>query len=53
MTKQEAVEALKKCHTEDRMTDHIVADKILVNVLYGIGEDEVADEYLKVRKWYA
>lgn len=38
---------------DDTECDHIIADDIVIKALRMLGQDELADEYEKVHKWYS
>jgi hypothetical protein len=56
MSKEEAISMLKsiQVYTEDLTTeeDHMTADLILCDLLRSLDCGEVADEFVKVEKWY-
>lgn len=54
MTKEEAVEMLRKLQTnDDSEMAHIHADNVLCDLLTSLGYKEVVDEYGEIGKWYA
>lgn len=54
MTKEEAIEALRKCQARHDIEEaHIEADSVLTELLTDLGYGEVVDEWHKVDKWYA
>ena len=54
MTKEEAVEMLRKLRTnDDTEMAHIHADSVLCDLLTSLGYKEVVDEYEEISKWYA
>lgn len=38
---------------QDMEIDHIKADNILCNVLKALGQEELVNEFDKIKKWYA
>ena len=54
MTKEEAIEALR-IHANNPFLDeaHVLADRVLCNLLTELGYADVVDEWHKIEKWYA
>ena len=58
MTKQEAIARLKQLNKDGRLTEdveqaHMDADLVLCELLRSMDCCEVADEFVKVEKWYS
>ena len=54
MTKEEAIELLRfPANLEDPEAAHILADRILCDLLIALGYADVVDEWHKIEKWYA
>lgn len=53
MTPEQAQRQLIKCQEMDQELGHIEADRVLTKFLQWLGQNDVAEEYRKVRKWYA
>jgi hypothetical protein len=52
--KKDYADMLKnKCHTDDDEDNHILADKLLCELLKALGFDKVVAEYEKVNKYCA
>jgi hypothetical protein len=51
ITKEELLEELKKLQDgDDKETDHIEADKLLLRYIY---DKDITEEYTKIAKWYS
>lgn len=49
-----ALRSMRECaESDDTEVSHIIADRILVNVLRQMGMGALCDEWMKVGKWYA
>lgn len=54
MTKEEAIEELKKCQrSSDTEVAHSLADDVLCDLLESLGFGDVVEEYNKINKWFA
>ena len=58
MTKQEAIARLKQLNKDGRLTEdveqaHMDADLVLCELLRSMGCGDVADEFVKLEKWYS
>ena len=47
------LQALQRISGGDIENDHVVADKILCDLLTSLGYADVVAEYHKIEKWYA
>ncbi len=53
MTKEQAIEELKKTQSKDTETAHFEADIVLCKFLTGLGYGDVVEEWERGEKWYA
>lgn len=53
MTREQALERLRECHTDDEEIDHVRADRVLCELLVSLGYGDVVEEYERVDKWYS
>lgn len=53
MTREEAIEKLKKCEDLDTETAHCDADQVLCDLLKSLDYADVVDAWEKIDKWYS